>query len=99
MGCAYLKDETNDEGHFVFFDPTKCTMDLEDLGDGTGMKQGMAGSFLDYDDKKILMFEFGNYVVSNDQGSIQISFYEIVSIKQNDKDDDDDENAFFIGFR
>ncbi|KRW98148.1 hypothetical protein PPERSA_09088 [Pseudocohnilembus persalinus] len=97
QGWAYFKDETNDECHFVFFDPTKCTMDWEQMS-VTGMKQGMAESFLNYDNEKILMFEFGNFVDSDDQGSIQISFYEIGSIEQNDKDDYD-ENAFVIGFR
>lgn len=35
-------------------------MDLKSISDGTGIKDGIAGSFSDYENEEILMLEFGN---------------------------------------
>ncbi|KRW98147.1 hypothetical protein PPERSA_09087 [Pseudocohnilembus persalinus] len=76
----------------------KIQLMMRAISDGTGIKEGMTGSFLDYDNEKILMFEFGNLLDSSNQETIQANLYQIGSIKLNDKDDDEG-NAFIIGFK
>ncbi|KRW98152.1 hypothetical protein PPERSA_09092 [Pseudocohnilembus persalinus] len=93
-GWAYLKDTDNYEGHFILFNPKKCSMDMKTISDGTDIIIGIAGSLLDYENKKIYMFEFGNWYDFSVQKCVQAQLYQIGSVQFYDKD-----SAFVLEFK
>ncbi|KRX09836.1 hypothetical protein PPERSA_02708 [Pseudocohnilembus persalinus] len=95
----YLQDSKNQEGHFLLFDPEICSMDLSSIGPGTGLTDGMAGGFMDYDNEKIFIVEFGNLLKNSAQKIIQSNLYQIGSLKldeKEDKDENEDNGYSFI---
>ncbi|KRW98151.1 hypothetical protein PPERSA_09091 [Pseudocohnilembus persalinus] len=100
QGWIYIDNQQQNEGHFLIFNPKKCQMDFKNIGEGTGLKEGMAGSFMDYDNEEILMLEFGNSIDSSNklrflsdssQKSLQANLYVIGSVKYEKGDDQSDD--------
>ncbi|KRW98145.1 hypothetical protein PPERSA_09085 [Pseudocohnilembus persalinus] len=73
-GWIYLQDTTNQQGYFALFDPEICTLNLKKMT-GTSIYQGSAGSFVDFQGEKILVFEYGNLVDVGKQKNVQGKIY------------------------
>ncbi|KRW98146.1 hypothetical protein PPERSA_09086 [Pseudocohnilembus persalinus] len=99
-GLLYLNQ--GNEGYFVKFNPNKCTLDMNNISDGTGLYKGVAGSFLEYDSNIMYMLEFGNTKNDHLQVTYHANLYQIGTFKhQNSGKNDDDENnnnAFVLSF-
>ncbi|KRX00560.1 hypothetical protein PPERSA_04581 [Pseudocohnilembus persalinus] len=108
-GWIYLQNSLVQQGYFALFDPQTCQLSTTGSMQ-TSIHQGMAGSFYDIENEKILILEIGNQLDTENQDNMQSNIYQIGTFdngkeknknKNNEKEDDtgDDANAYNIRFQ